>query len=405
MPRHLLSAVGLKARVADAISARAMCRIGDGDGLMLVVRPNGEASWVLRMSHAGQRRDMTLGRWPAVSLKQARDLADAARAQSASGIDPVAERQAARAKQIAQRAGSGDTVRKLFEDWHARLSGSAVYLGNIDAAFKKDVLPAIGSKLPHDVARADIVKILRTIEARDALEMVRRVRMWLRQMFEFGIDDERRPMLDASPVPMGTLASFKAHKARSFPAITNAGDVPALMRKIRSTEHWCIRTALLFSAYVFQRPTEIREATWDEFDLQAGRWLIPAARMKLKREHWVPLSTQVIALLRQHQGVVGEVGHVFPGRRYGEPISEGTLLSRLKTMGYSGTHTPHGFRAMARTILDEILKVDPRYIEKQLAHEPDDKLRGAYNRAEYWVDRVKMMQLWADWLDAQTSAA
>lgn len=245
-----------------------------------------------------------------------------------------------------------------------------------------------------------MVQILRLIEDRGAYEMVRRVRMWLRELFEYGIDDESRPELRVSPIPMGTLKSFKTRRTKSYPAVTNAADVRALMKALRSTERWTIRAALLFSAYVFQRPTEIREATWAEFDLDEARWVIPAERMKLRLEHWVPLAPPVVALLRQHQGVVGSEGWLFPGRIYGKPMSEGTLTWRLNVCGYEGKHTPHGFRAMARTVLDEKLKVDPRFIEKQLSHEIDLRLRGAYNRSEYWEDRVEMMKLWADWLDA-----
>lgn len=234
--------------------------------------------------------------------------------------------------------------------------------------------------------------------------MVRRVRMWMRQMFDWGIEHEEYPLLRASPIPMGTLKTFVKGKARHFPAVTNASDVAPLMRKLRGVlDNWVIRNALLLSAHLFQRPSEIREATWAEFDLDAARWVIPAERMKGRLEHWVPLSSQVVALLRHHQGIVGDVGWLFPGRRMDRSISEGTLTSRLNTMGYLGKHSPHGFRAMARTIMDEHLKIDPRYIEKQLAHENDTSgLRGAYNRAGYWDERVTMMQGWSNWLDAQT---
>jgi integrase len=175
------------------------------------------------------------------------------------------------------------------------------------------------------------------------------------------------------------------------------------MRRLRDIhDNWIVRNALLMSAHLFQRPSEMREARWTEFNLDQARWTIPAERMKGRLEHWVPLSTQAIAMLRHHQGVVGQAGWLYPGRRYQQPISEGTLTSRLNGMGYKGLHSPHGFRAMARTILDEHLKIEPRYIEKQLAHESDSSgLRGAYNRAAYWDERVKMMQVWSDWLDEQ----
>ncbi|QGW82963.1 DUF4102 domain-containing protein [Variovorax paradoxus] len=404
MARHTLTALALKARLTEAAKVAAEKkkpqRIGDGDGLMLVVQPNGSASWVLRYSTT-RRTDLTLGRWPTVTLALAREKAEEARRLIAAGADPAEKR--AEEKKARASAASPDTLRLLFDDWMATTKSdkSAVYRGNIEAAMKKDVFPRLGAKAPHLVTRAEILEILRAIEERGAFEMVRRLRMWLRELFEFGIDDESRPLLLASPVPMGTLRSFKTRKAMNFPAVTNHADVKALMVALRRTENWTVRAALLFSSYVFQRPTEIREATWAEFDLQQARWVIPAERMKGRLEHWVPLAPQVVELLRQHQGVVGNEGWLFPGRRYGKPLSEGTLSGRLNACGYEGKHSPHGFRAMARTVLDERLKVDTRFIEKQLSHEVDARLKGAYNRAEYWDDRVLMMQAWADWLDAQ----
>lgn len=403
MPRHTLTALALKSRLADALQIAAEKdspqRIGDGDGLMLVVQPKGSASWVLRYSGI-RRTDLTLGRWPTVTLAMAREKAEQARRQLAAGEDPAAQRAAQKQLRAAQE--SPDTLRAMFDDWMATAKSdkSAVYRGNIEAAMKKDVFPKLGAKPPHSVTRAEIIEIMRRIEDRGAFEMVRRIRMWLRELFEFGIDDEGRPLLLTSPVPMGTLRSFKTRKTMSFPAVSNFAEVPALMAALRKTENWTVRTALLFSSYVFQRPSEIREATWSEFDLDAAQWVIPAERMKGRLEHWVPLASQVVKLLRQHQGVVGNEGWLFPGRRYDKPLSQGTLSSRLNACGYEGKHSPHGFRAMARTVMDERLKVDTRFIEKQLSHEIDGRLRGAYNRAEYWDDRVLMMQAWADWLDA-----
>ena len=407
MARHTLTTLALKARLAESLQLAAdkktPQRIGDGDGLMLVVQPKGSASWVLRYSkqQGSGRTDLTVGRWPTVTLAKAREKAEELRRAIADGVDPAEKRATVKKERAA--AASPDTVRIMFDDWMAKTKSdkSEIYRGNIEAALKKDVFPKLGAKPPHLVTRAEILEVLRVVEGRGAFEMVRRLRMWLRELFEFGIDDEKRPALLASPVPMGTLRSFKAHKARSFPAVTNAPAVPALMVALRGTENWTVRAALLFSAYVFQRPTEIREARWEEFDLEAARWVIPAERMKGRLEHWVPLATQVVKLLQQHQGVVGNEGWLFPGRRYDKPLSEGTLSGRLNSCGYEGKHSPHGFRAMARTVLDEKLKVDTRFIEKQLSHEVDARLKGAYNRAEYWDDRVLMMQTWADWLDAQ----
>lgn len=401
MARELLSARGLEVALreatAEADARNTRVKIRDGDNLLLIVRPGGGASWVLQYRHDGKRLALTLGAWPAVTLKMAREKAQAGRQMVAQGIDPMQHRADVDAKRRAL-AGSTDTVRQLVIDWLAVQRISDVYRGNIERAMFKDVLPKIGAMRPADVTRQHVIEILRGMEARDALVMLRRVRMWLALLYEYAIDAER---VQASPVPRGHLKSFMPPKIGNFPAITNAAGVAPLMRAIRAHDKPVVKTALLLSAYVWQRPTEVREADWDEFDLAAAKWVIPAERMKLGREHWVPLAPQVVLLLRQHQGVVGSVGWLFPGQRYGKTLSEATLGATLETLGFKGLHTPHGFRAMARTILEEHLGFDAKLMEKQLSHEQSDKLQRAYNRSEYWAERVKMMAAWAAWLDAQ----
>lgn len=398
MGKEMLSARGLDAAVKtateEADTKKTRVKVRDGDNLMLVVRPGGGASWVLQYRLAGKRKPLTLGAWPAVSLKLARELAGAARQQVARGIDPLETKAATRSAVSSSPA----TVRQLYLDWMAKQRISDVYRGNIEAAFMKDVLPEIGAMHPAKVARRDIIQILRNLEERGALEMLRRVRMWLKQMYEFALDDER---VDASPVPSGQLKTFMQPDQGNFPAITDAAEVGALMTSIRGYDRPVVRAGLLLSAYLWQRPTELREATWEEFDLETARWVIPEARMKMDREHWVPLPTQAVDLLRRHQGVVGGVGWLFPGRRIDKPLSEATLGKALETLGYKGRHSPHGFRAMARTILEEHLTVDPKFLERHLAHVEPNKVTRAYNRAQFWPERITMLQRWADWLDAQ----
>lgn len=401
MARELLTAVGLeaefKAAAARAASDRTRVRISDGNNLYLVVRENGTASWQLLVTMEGKRRPVTLGKWPDVTLKRARSLAEAARDLAATGVNPTEKKRQERANR-AVADHSDLTVRKLMVMWLDKHRGSTVYIGNIQAAFVKDVLPEIGALHPGKVERRHIVSILRKMERRNALVMLRRLRMWLKQMYEFALDAEIVP---SSPVPTGHLKSFLAPEEGHFAAITSPADVGPLLKAIDGYGQPVVRLALLLSAHLFQRPSEIREAKWDEFDLTAGKWVIPEARMKMGREHWVPLSGRVVELLRQLQGVVGDEGWLFPGRRYDHPISEGTLSGALETMGYDKRHTPHGFRAMAHTILVEELRVDERFIEKQLSHEEENKVKRAYNRAEYWGDRVTMMSQWSAWLDAQ----
>lgn len=399
MPRELLSARGieaaLKTATEEANAKNTRVKIRDGNNLLLIVRPGGGASWVLQYRLAGDRKALTLGPWPTVTLKVARELAEDARVQVLRGVDPVQAKAAEREAQAAK----ADTVRQMYQDWMAVQRVSDVYRGNIEAAFAKDVLPVIGAMSPRAVTRRDILTILRAIEKRDALVMLRRVRMWLKQLWEFGLDDGER--VESSPVPTGHLRSFLAPDAGKMPAITDASEVAGLMNAIRGYDRPVVRTALLLSAYLWQRPTEIREATWDEFDLDGARWQLSEDRMKMERDHWVPLPTQAVELLRRHQGVVGNVGWLFPGRGPGKPLSDGTLGKALDAMGFKGKHSPHGFRAMARTICEEVLKEEAKVLEKHLAHELPDKVARAYNRAQYWDERVAMVQRWADWLDAQ----
>lgn len=401
MARDLLTVTSLESKfreaAARAAARKTRVRISDGNNLHLVVRDNGTASWQLLVTIEGKRRPVTLGKWPDVTLKRARSLAEAARDVAAAGVSPTEKKRLERAKK-AVAENSDLTVRKLLHMWLDKHRGSAVYIGNIQAAFTKDVLPEIGSLHPAKVERRHILDLLRKMERRNALVMLRRLRMWLKQMYEYALDAE---IVTSSPVPTGHMKSFMAPEEGHFAAITNPEDVGPLLRAIDGYGQPVVRLALLLSAHLFQRPTEIREAKWSEFDLAAAKWVIPEDRMKMRREHWVPLSPQSVAFLRQLQGIVGDEGWLFPGRRYDQPLSEGTLGGALETLGYDKLHTPHGFRAMAHTILAERLKVDERFIEKQLSHEEENKIKRAYNRAEYWQDRVRLMHDWSAWLDAQ----
>ncbi|MFN4115372.1 MAG: tyrosine-type recombinase/integrase [Inhella sp.] len=389
-----LTTLELTKKLADAkarITAGASkVTIQDGDGLMLVVLPTSQ-TWVLRRQVEGDRRDKSLGKHPAVGLKEARRLA-------------VLERElpmAAQARPGAAAGSAGADFETLFEEWIRKGSDGDVSRRNKRVAMNADVLPAIGKMLPHQVHRSDIDAILRKIEARGALDKLRRVRMWMSMVYEYAIDSEQWPLVVDSPVRQGKLRSFAAPVKGHYPAVTDAREVPALMRAILLTSSTMTRHALQLSAYLWQRPAEIREAVWSEFDLDAAVWRIPAGRMKLGREHWVPLPRQAVQLLRLHQSLVGKDGLLFPGRVTDQPLSEMTLQKRLRDAGYGGRHTPHGFRAMGRTLCAEVLGIEAGVLEKHLSHEKSGPLGSAYDRAEYWPQRVAMIQRWADWLDAQ----
>jgi integrase len=241
---------------------------------------------------------------------------------------------------------------------------------------------------------------LRVFDDRGATQMRDNVRMWIRHMFEYAVDHEEHA-IQTNPAPSGRNKSFQVRKGGHFPAITDPDQFIKMMNVIFNHKSTITRTLLIFSAHVFQRPTEVRFSTWKEFDLEKRMWVIPAARMKKRREHWVPLSDVVANLLKVHQGVVGDdpEGYLFPGREVGKPVSEGTATKMLNDNGFKGLHCPHGFRASARTILDERIKIDTRFLEKQLSHEEGDSLKNAYNRAEHWEGRVQMMEIWSNWIN------
>lgn len=361
-----------------------------GDGLLLVVTKSSTA-WVSRWRAGGKLVDKTVGHYPSMPLREARVAA----------IEGVGKPSAPRAADAPPASERGSVV-AMVDQWLASLTDkSAIYRTNIRRAMDADVIPAIGSAAPHEVERSDVDAILRAIEARGSFVMLRRVRLWLNLMWAWAIDHESWPAVEASPVRVGKLRSFKTAPKGHFPAITNAAEVPELMRAVRLTNSTITRHALLLAAYTFQRPTELSAAVWSEFDLDGAKWVIPAARMKKEREHWVPLSRQVVALLRLHKSLTGGGFWLFPGTVAGQPISDATMLKRIKDAGFNGRHTTHGFRAMGRTIGEEVLGIDAKVLEKQLSHEPKDALRGAYNRAEYWSQRVEAAQRWANWLDTQ----
>ena len=392
---------------AQASDKSTRVKIRDGNNLMLVVRANGSASWILEYRNsAGDRKPHTLGPWPAMGLGAARQAAQDARTLLAAGKDLNAHRREVKSAAAQKAVADNDSVKKLFEDFMSKQANSDVYLKNIRAAFMADVLPEIGAMPPHEVTREDVLKILRKIEKRGSHVMVRRVRMWLKHVFEYGIDDEARAQLTTLQVPTGHMRSFIPIDPGNFPAVTDPIEAGNLMVAIGKFRPYVTRTYLTLAAHLFQRPTELRIATWDQFNLETAVWVIPADVTKKEREHWVPLSPIVIEMLQKHQGVVGNEGLLFPGRDHGKPIALETAEKAIHAIGFKGRHCPHGFRAMARTIGEERLGIDEKFLEKQLSHEEQDKVKRAYNRAQFWIDRVALMQRWSQFLvDATAKSA
>ncbi|MGR4872215.1 tyrosine-type recombinase/integrase [Variovorax sp. LARHSF232] len=375
----------------------------DGGGMYLLVSAAGKY-WRMDYRLDGKRRTLALGVYPDVSLAKARQRREKAREQLADGIDPgVAKREEKQAKTDA----AANTFEAVSRDWLAKTANkrAAVTQAKVTTWLEKDVFPFIGN-LPISTIRAKDVldKVARRMEARGIHESAHRIVQICSQVFRYAVAVglvERDVTVDLR----GALVSVDK---TNYPAITDPKRVGQLMRAIRAYEgHPTVRAALQLSPLVFVRPGELRAAEWSEMDLDAGEWRIPGPRMKMKVEHLVPLSQQAVTILRELQPISGHGRYVFPSIRTGERcMSENTVNAALRGMGYAKeVMTAHGFRAMARTIMDEVLGERPDLIEHQLAHTVKDPNGRAYNRTAHLQARRAMMQRWADYLDELAQGA
>ncbi|HVN89193.1 MAG TPA: integrase arm-type DNA-binding domain-containing protein [Candidatus Binataceae bacterium] len=387
--------------IKQAKPAEKARKLFDGGGLYLLVSPDGGKWWRLKYRIGGREKLLSLGVYPDVGLKQARQRRDDARKKIADGIDPSAERKAEKAKTSFDRAGSFEaTAREWFEKFSA--GWVQAHAETVIHRLEADVFPWIGSRPVSEITALELLEVLRRIEARGAISTAHRIKQIVGQVFRYAIATGRASR-DASADLRGALAP---ERERHFGAVTKPAEVAGLMRSIQSYEgSFIVRCALRFTALTFARPGEIRKAEWTEIDFESAVWRISAERMKMRREHLVPLSRQAIAVLRELHPLTGSGRYVFPGRVTARPLSENAITAALRYMGYSGDQmTAHGFRTMASTLLNE-QGWSPDAIERQLAHAERDEIRGAYNRAEYLGERQDMMQKWADYIDRLASGA
>jgi integrase len=368
----------------------------DGQGLYLHVKDAGKY-WRMSYRYDGKQRTLALGVYPAVGLAKARQRRDKARELLADGIDPSTAKQEEKA---ARMAASANTFELVAREWLDKTAGDrmASTHGKVTTWLEKDVFPFIG-KLPiSTMGPRDVLGALRHMEGRGALDSVQRVKQICGQVFRYAVATQRAER-DVTSDLKGALAK---HAPDNFAAITEPKHAGELMRSIFAyAGHPYTVAALKLSPLVFVRPGELRTAEWAEIDLDAAEWRIPASKMKMKVDHLVPLSTQAVEILRSIQPQTGHGKYVFPGLRTGErPMSENTINGALRAMGYAQeVHSAHGFRAMARTIMDEVLNQRVDLIEHQLAHKVKDANGNAYNRTAHLPARKVMMQTWADYLD------
>ncbi len=381
--------------VANAKPKDKPYKLADERGLFLLVQPNGSRWWRFKYRRPGTRAEnlLSLGTFPDVSLKKARERRDEARTLLADGIDPGDKRKA-------ERAADADTFEAVAREWFAKFSTrwAASHADKVIRRLERDVFPWIGSKPIAALTAPDVLAVLRRIESRDAIETAHRAAQNCGQVFRYAVATGRAQ----GDVTRDLRGSLTPWKPQHFASVTEPDKVGDLLRAIHAfTGTFPVACALKLAPLVFVRPGELRTAEWAEVDLDAAEWNIPAHKMKTRQPHLVPLSPQAVAILRELHALTGSGRYVFPGTRdRRKPLSNMAMNAAFKRMGFDGqTFTAHGFRAMARTILDEGLGFRPDIIEHQLAHAVKDANGRAYNRTSFLPDRRKMMQTWADYLD------
>ncbi|MEO6292712.1 MAG: integrase arm-type DNA-binding domain-containing protein [Burkholderiaceae bacterium] len=386
--------------IKKAKSGSKAYKLSDAKGLYLFISTSGSKLWRCKYRIDGKEKVLSFGAYPDVSLAQARDALDIARKQMAADLDPMVVRKAGKIAQKAAADNSFQSVALLWwEQWHGPKSPR--HASDVLRRLNADVFPAIGARPISAILAPELVAMVKDISKRGALDIAKRALQTSGQVFRYAVAHGIAPRNPANDVkPSEIIASRKAtHYAR-----LSTKELPDLMRSIEGYPGSAVtRLAMKLMSLTFVRTSELIGARWEEFDLEAGRWDIPATRMKMKTPHIVPLSSQAILVLRILQNVSGHSALLFPGERdHEKPMSNNTILGALDRMGYKGRMTGHGFRGIASTLLHE-MGFDHNHIELQLAHQERNEVSAAYNYATYVAQRSKMMQHWGDYLEACTS--
>lgn len=370
-------------------------KLADERSLYLLITPAGGKLWRMDYRFEDKRKTLALGSYPEVNLKQARDRRDEARRQLADGIDPMSKRQEAKAT---RRAESINNFEAVAREWYKKQSNrwSKSHSTDVLRRLEVNLFKPLGGRPIAKIDAPELLKAIEVIENRGAHELAHRVLQVAGQVFRYGIVTSRCSR-DPSADLKGALTPVqKTHQAAVKPE--EMGDLIQAINRYDQVGTLQTKLGLQLLCLTFVRTSELIGAVWDEIDWSNALWMIPAARMKMKTDHHVPLAKQTIALLEQVQAIAGESRYLFPGVNPCKTMSNNTMLFALYRLGYKGKMTGHGFRAVASTILNEQgYRAD--VIERQLAHTERNAVRAAYNRAEYLPERRKMMQDWADFVE------
>lgn len=387
-------------------SKDTLFKVSDKNGLYLEVNKSGSKIFRFRYRHPQTKKEQlfTIGKYPAISLKQARELRDEAKELLAIGIDPNEHKrteQAVQLEQVEEERNQTDlmTFSQLFELWHKHNSETWIYghSKDIRERIDKHLLPQMGALALDDIKPMDVIKALKLIEQGGRVETTRRIKQYTNRIFRFGIGFghcERNP---ASELPNDI---FQKADKKNYAHTTDQKVLAQVLKAIESyAGDISTKKALELAPYVFLRSKEIAGIRWEEIDLESGVIEITAERMKKKRAHIVPISSKVLEIIEYMRPLSGDCEYLFPSpRTQARPLGEQTLNPALHRLGFKDIQTFHGFRHTASTMLNEMGFMGD-LIEKQLAHEEANKVRGAYNKAQYLPQRVEMMQAWANYLD------
>ena len=385
----------LNARQVDAAKPREKAyKLADGAGLYLEVVPSGSRYWRMKYRFNGKEKRMAFGVYPAVSLAQARALRDEAKKKLAEGIDPSF---AKKEEKLVRDVQLNNTFQTVALEWHGTKVGrwSEGYASDILEAFNKDIFPYIGQQPVNDIKPLVLLNVLRRMENRGATEKAKKVRQRCSEVFRYAIVTGRAEYNPAADL----TSAMSGHESKHYPFLT-VEELPDFFKALAGyTGSPLVVLAARLLILTGVRTGELRGAFWSEFDLEKAVWEIPAERMKMKRPHLVPLSTQALEIVQQLKVMSGQYPLVFPGRN--DPrktMSEASINQVFKRIGYTGKVTGHGFRHTMSTILHEE-GFNTAWIETQLAHVDKNAIRGTYNHAQYMEGRREMMQWYGDYLN------
>jgi integrase len=369
-------------------------KLSDGDGLFLVVMPNGSKYWRMKYFISAKEKTLALGVYPDVSLADAREKRGQARKVLATGSDPSDSKKAAKRSAILQNANSFEVVSREWLERRIHVLAPSTYRSRL-RRLENYILPSLGSKPIASLSAVDVLDMARIVEKKGTLELARRATQMTGQIFMYAIATGRA---ERNPVP--DLRGALKPPVVKHRAYLQENELPDYLQKLETYDgHPQTKLALRLLLLTFVRTTELRAAEWNEIDWGKSEWRIPASRMKMKEIHVVPLAPQSIAVLKELKKISGGLGFVFPNLHNSKTfMSENTMLYALYRMGYHSRATGHGFRSTASTILNEN-GYRPDVIERQLAHGERNAVRAAYNHAQYLPERREMMQWWADYLD------